>query len=129
MGPLGVITMGGLPEGTPTGGCKAGTGGGGSVGLSWGLGVGILAEEDEDGEHTAAVSDGEVAEELEGAKAEVADGPPGEGALRRRSVNGVPQDSGVRSWTPAPLHSSLLSPPGPWPALHSAPGSAAWVSL
>lgn len=33
MGPLGVITMGGLPEGTPTGGCK-GTDGGGSVGLS-----------------------------------------------------------------------------------------------
>lgn len=127
MGPLGVITMGGLPEGTPTGGCKVGTGGGGSVGLSWGLGVGILAEE-EDGEHTAAASEGEVAEEVQGAKAELAEGPPGEGALRRRSVNGVPQDSGVSSCTP-PLHSGFPSPPGPCPGLHSAPGSAAWVSL
>lgn len=76
IGPRGVITIGGLPEGTPTGGCKVGTGGGGSVGLSWGLGVGILAEED--GEQMPAVSEGEVAEEVEGAKAEVADGPPGE---------------------------------------------------
>lgn len=90
--------------------------------------MGILAEEEEDGEHTAAVSEGEVAEEVDGAIAEVVDGPPGEGALRRRSVNGVPQDSGVRSCTP-PLHSSLPSPPGPCPGLHSAPGSAAWVSL
>lgn len=128
MGPRGVITMGGLPGGTPTGGCKVGTGGWGRVGLSWGLGVGILAEEEEDGEQTAAVSEGEVAEEVEGAKAEVVEGPPGEGTLRRRSVNGVPQDSGVSSCTP-PLHSNLPSPPGPCPGLHSAPGSAAWVSL
>lgn len=71
MGPRGVITMGGLPEGTPTGGCKEGIGGGGSVGLSWGLGVGILAEVEEDGEQTAAVSEGEVAEAVEGAKVEV----------------------------------------------------------
>lgn len=127
MGPRGVITMGGLPGGTPTGGCKVGMGGGGSVGLSCGLGVGILAEE-EDGEQTAAVSEGEVAEEVERAKAEVVEGPPGEGALRRRSVSGVPQDSGVRSCTP-PLQSILLSPPAPCPGLHSAPGSAAWVSL
>lgn len=98
------------------------------MGLSWGLGVGILAEEEEDGEQTAAVSEGEVAEEVERAKAEVVEGPPGDGALRRRSVNGVPQDSGVSSCTP-PLHSSLLSPPAPCPGLHSAPGSAAWVSL
>lgn len=97
MGPRGVITMGGLPEGTPTGGCKVGTGGGGSVGLSCGLGVGILAEEDEDGEQTAALSEGEVTEEVEEANAEVVEGPPGDGALRRRSVNGVPQDSGVSS--------------------------------
>lgn len=128
MGPRGVITMGGLPEGTPTGGCKEGTGGGGSVGLSWGLGVGILAEEEEDGEQTAAVSEGEVAEEVEGAKAEVEDGPPGEGAFRRRSDKGVPQDSGVSSCTP-PLHSGLPSPAMPCPGLHSAPGRAAWVSL
>lgn len=128
MGPRGVITMGGLPEGTPTGGCKVGTGGGGSVGLSWGLGVGILAEEEEDGEHTAVGSEGEVAEEVQGAKAEEMEGPPGEGALRRRSVNGVPQDSGVSSCTP-PLHSGLPSPPGPCPGLHNAPGSAACVSL
>lgn len=128
MGPRGVITMGGLPGGTPTGGCKAETGGGGSVGLSWGLGVGILAEEEEDGEQTAAVSEGEVAEEVQGAKAELEEGPPGEGALRRRSVNGVPQDSGVSSCTP-PLHSGFPSPPGPCPGLHSAPGRAAWVSL
>lgn len=98
------------------------------MGLSWGLGVGILAEEEEDGEQTAAVSEGEVAEEVERAKAEVVEGPPGDGALRRRSVNGVPQDSGVSSCTP-PLQSSLLSPPAPCPGLHSAPGSAAWVSL
>lgn len=128
MGPRGVITMGGLPEGTPTGGCKLGTGGGGSVGLSWGLGVGILAEEEEDGEQTAAVSEGEAAEEVVRTTAEVAEGPPGEGAVRRRSANGVPQDSGVSSCTP-PLHSSLLSPLAPCPGLHSAPGSAAWVSL
>ncbi len=128
MGPRGVITIGGLPEVTPTGGCKVGTGGGGSVGLSWGLGVGILAEEDADGEQTAAVSEGELAEEVQGAKAEVVEGPPGEGALRRRSVKGVPHDSGVSSCTPPP-HSSLPSPPAPCPGLHSAPGSAAWVSL
>lgn len=128
MGPRGVITMGGLPEGIPTGGCKEGTGGGGSVGLSWGLGVGILADEEEEGEQTAGVSEGEFAEELEGANAEVVEGPPGEGALRRRSDNGVPHDSGVSSCTP-PLHSSLPSPPAPCPGLHSAPGSAAWVSL
>lgn len=128
MGPRGVITMGGLPEGTPTGGCKVGTGGGASVGLSWGLGVGILAEEEEDGEQTAAVSDGEGAEELDGAMAEEPEGPPGEGAFRRRSVRGVPQDSGVSSCTPPP-QSSLPSPPGPCPVLHSAPGSAACVSL
>lgn len=127
MGPRGVITIGGLPEGTPTGGCKVGTGGGGSVGLSCGLGVGILAEE-EDGEQTAPVSEGEVAEEVEGAKAPVVEGPPGDGALRRRSVSGVPQDSGVSSCTP-PLHSGLPSPPAPCPGLHSAPGRAAWVSL
>lgn len=128
MGPRGVITMGGLPEGIPTGGCKEGTGGGGSVGLSWGLGVGILADDEEEGEQTAGVSEGEFAEELEGANAEVVEGPPGEGALRRRSDNGVPHDSGVSSCTP-PLHSSLPSPPAPCPGLHSAPGSAAWVSL
>lgn len=128
MGPRGVITMGGLPEGIPTGGCKEGTGGGGSVGLSWGLGVGILADDEEEGEQTAGVSEGEFAEELEGANAEVVEGPPGEGALRRRSDNGVPHDSGVSSCTP-PLHSSLPSPPTPCPGLHSAPGSAAWVSL
>lgn len=96
------------------------------MGLSWGLGVGILAEEEEDGEQWAAVSEGEVAEEVQGANAE--EGPPGEGALRRRSVNGVPQDSGVSSCTP-PLHSILPSPPIPCPGLHSPPGSAAWVSL
>lgn len=127
MGPRGVITIGGLPEGTPTGGCKAGRGGGGSVGLSWGLGVGILTEEEEDGEQTATVSEGEVAEEVEGVKAEQAEGPPGEGALRRSSVNGVPHDSGVSNCTPP--HSSLVSPPAPCPGLHNAPGSAAWVSL
>lgn len=89
--------------------------------------MGILAEEEEDGEQTAA-SEGEVAEEVHGARAQVEEGPPGEGALRRRSVNGVPQDSGVSSCTP-PLQSALPSPPGPCPGLHSAPGSAAWVSL
>ena len=98
------------------------------MGLSWGLGVGILDEEEEEGEQTAAVSEGEAAEEVEGASAEVLLGPPGEGALRRKSVNGVPQDSGVSSWTP-PLHSILPSPPAPCPGLHNAPGSAAWVSL
>lgn len=128
MGPRCVITIGGLPGGTPTGGCKVGTGGGGREGLSCNLGVGILAEDEEDGEQTAAISEGEVAEDVEGAKAEAVDGPPGEGALRRRSVNGVPQDSGVSNCTP-PLQSSLLSPPAPCPGLHSAPGSAAWVSL
>lgn len=127
MGPRGVITMGGLPGGTPTGGCKEGRGGGGSVGLSWGLGVGILAEEDE-GEQMAAVSEGDVADEVDGARAEAHEGPPGEGILRRRSATGDPQDSGVSSCTPPP-QSSLLSPPGPCPGLHSAPGSAAWVSL
>lgn len=127
MGPRGVITMGGLPAGTPTGGCKVGRGGGGSAGLSWGLGVGILTEEEEDGEHTATVSEGEVAEEVEGVKAEQEEGPPGEGALRRSSANGVPQDSGVSNCIP--LHSNLVSPPVPCPGLHRAAGSAAWVSL
>lgn len=97
MGPLGVITMGGLPEGTPTGGCKLGTGGGTSAELSWGLGVGILAEVEDEGEQTPPVSGGEGAEEVEGPKAEILEGPPGEGGLRRRSVNGAPQDSGVSS--------------------------------
>lgn len=127
MGPRGVITMGGLPEGTPTGGCKLGRGGGGRVGLSWGLGVGILSEEEEDGEQTATVSEGDVVEEVEGVIAVQEEGPPGDGALRRSSVNGVPQDSGVSNCTP--LHSILESPPAPCPGLHSAPGSAAWVSL
>lgn len=127
MGPRGVITIGGLPEGMPTGGCNVGRGGG-RVGLSWGLGVGILPEVEEEGEHTTAVSEGEAAEEVEVAKAEVLEGPPGEGALRLISDNGVPQDSGVSSCTP-PLHSGLLSPPAPCPGLHSAPGRAAWVSL
>lgn len=127
MGPRGVITMGGFPEGTPTGGCKLGRGGGGREGLSWGLGVGILTEEEEDGEQTATVSEGDVVEEVEGVIAEQEEGPPGDGALRRSSVNGVPQDSGVSNWTP--LHSILESPPDPCPGLHSAPGSAAWVSL
>lgn len=90
--------------------------------------MGILTEEEEDGEQTAAVSEGEAAEDVEGAKTEVAEGPPGEGALRRRSVSGVPQDSGVSSCTPG-LHSGLPSPPAPCPGLHSAPGRAAWVSL
>lgn len=94
------------------------------MGLSWGLGVGILAEEEEDGEQTAAVSEGEVAEEVEGAKAELVEGPPGEGALRRRSVSGDPQDSGVSSCTPPP-HSSFPSPPTACPGLHRAAGSAA----
>lgn len=90
--------------------------------------MGILAEEEDDGEQTAAVSEGDVAEDVVAAKAEGPEGPPGEGALRRRSVTGDPQDSGVRSCMPPP-HSSLPSPPGPCPGLHSAPGSAAWVSL
>lgn len=128
MGPRGVITMGGLPGGTPTDGCKVGTGGGGSVGLSCGLGVGILAEDEDDGEQTAAVSEGDVAEDVESGKADAQEGPPGEGALRRRSVKGVPQDSGVSSCTP-PLHSGLPSPLAPCPGLHNAPGRAAWVSL
>lgn len=50
------------------------------MGLSWGLGVGILAEEDKDGEQWVAVSEGEAAEDVEGANAEVVEGPPGEGA-------------------------------------------------
>lgn len=126
MGPRGVITIGGLPGGTPTGGCREESGGGGSVGLSWGLGVVILAEDE--GEQMAAVSEGEVADEVDGARAEAQDGPPGEGILRRKSATGDPQDSGVSSCTPPP-QSSLLSPPDPCPGLHSAPGSAAWVSL
>lgn len=88
--------------------------------------MGILAEEEEGGEQTA--SEGEAAEEVAGAKAELLEGPPGEGALRRRSVNGVPQDSGVSSCTP-PLHSGLPSPPVPCTGLQSAPGNAACVSL
>lgn len=127
MGPRGVITMGGLPEGTPTGGCRLGRGGGGSVGLSWGLGVGILAEEEDDGEHTATASEGGVAEEVEGVRAEQEDGPPGEGALRRSSASGAPQDSGVSSCSP--LHSNLASAAGAWPGAQSAAGSAACVSL
>lgn len=126
MGPRGVITMGGLPGGTPTGGCKVGTGGWERVGLSWGRGVGILTEEG--GEQTAALSEGEVAEEVDGAKADGREGPPGDEALRRRSVKGVPQDSGVSSCTP-PLQSGFPSPPAPCPGLHSAPGRAACVSL
>lgn len=127
MGPLGVITMGGLPEGTPTGGCKFGTGGGTSAELSWGLGVRILAEV-EDGEQTPAMSGGEGAEEIEGAKAEILEGPPGDGGLLRMSVNGAPQDSGVSSCTPPP-QSGLLSPPAACAGLHSAPGREACVSL
>lgn len=121
MGPRDVITIGGLPEGTPTGGCKVEMGGACIEELSCGLGVGIFAEEEEEGEQTATESGGEVAEE-------VVEGPQGEGALRRRSAKGVPQDSGVSSCT-APPQSDLPSPPGPCPGLHSAPGSAAWVSL
>ena len=90
--------------------------------------MGILAELDKEGEQTAAVSEGEVAEEVEGATAEVLECAPGEGALRRRSVNGVPQDSGVSSCIPPP-QSGLPSPPAMCPGLHSAPGKAAWVSL
>lgn len=93
------------------------------MGLSWGLGVGILTEEEEDGEHTATASEGEVADDVEGVRAEQEEGPPGEGALRRSSANGVPHDSGVSNWSPP--QSNLASPP----ALHRAAGSAAWVSL
>lgn len=127
MGPLGVMTIGGLPEGTPTGGCRVGMGGGARVWLSCGLGVGILAEED-DGEQTALLSEGEVTEEVVGPRAEALDAAPGDGAFRRRSVNGDPQDSGVSSCTPPP-HSAFPSPPEPCPGLHRPPGSAACVSL
>lgn len=118
-GPRGVITMGGLPGGTPMEWCMVGIGGGGKVGLSWDLGVGFLAEE---GEQMVPLSDGEVAVELEGASTELV-GPPGDGALRRMSVMGAPQDSGVRSCIPAPP--SDLPSTGPCPALHKPPGSAA----
>lgn len=86
---------------------------GGSVGLSWGRGVGILAkDEEEDGEQRTSEDD--VTDEVQGA--EEMGGPPGEGALRRMSGIGVPQDSGVSSCTP-PMHSALPSPPTPCPGL------------
>ena len=119
IGPRGVITMGGLPGGTPMAGCMVGTGGGGKEGLSWGRGVGFLAEE---GEQTAPLSEGEAALELEWAIMDEGP-PPGDGALCRRSVKGVPQDSGVRSCTPVPP--SILLSPRPCPGLHNPPGSAA----
>lgn len=127
MGPRGVMTIGGLPEGTPIGGCRAGTGGGARVGLSCGLGVGILAEE-EDGEQTALLSEGEVTEEVVVPRIEELGGPPGDGAFLLRSDRGEPQDSGVSSCIPPP-QSALLSPTEGCPGLHSPPGSAACVSL
>lgn len=116
-GPRGVITIGGLPKGTPMGECREGCGGGGKVGLSWGLGVGFL----EEGEQTVPVSEGEAAVELEGTGTEGF--APGEGALRRKSPKGVPQESGVKSCNPVLL--SDLPSTGPCPGLHRPPGSAA----
>lgn len=134
-GPRGVITIGGLPGGTPRDGWRPGTGGGGgggTEGLSWGgRGVGFFAEdedeEDEDDaeEHTALCSDGEPDVEMDGPAVDTA--PPGDGALRRNSLRGVLQDSGVRSCTP--VGPSLLPSTAVRGGLHRAPGRAAWVSL
>ena len=107
--------MGGLPDETPMGPWRPWWGGG-RVGLSWGRGVGTLAEAEDEGEQRPPGSEGELVEDVEGARAELVAGPPGEGALRRRSVIGAPQDSGVSICTP-PLHSALPSQEAPWPGL------------
>lgn len=149
-GPRWVITMGGLPGGTPRDGCRPGGtgwggrgGGGGPVALAScdGLGVGIFTddadEDDEDDaeEQTAWCSDGDPDADPDG-PADV--GPPGDGALRRSSLSGVLQDSGVRSCTPPAPPGPPAPPPSPLPpsgpgprggGLHRPPGRAACVSL